>query len=86
MELKIITKEEAIRLGLTKESNPVMGKGFLDYHYGVIGKIDKTKGKDDPKRKGKPEHIYRTHIKTGVKEILYESEEYKKLRLKDNNK
>jgi hypothetical protein len=65
MELKIITNEEAINLGLTG------GGGQLEYIYGVCGKPDGTITERS-----------RIHIKTGKKEILFETPEHKEFREK----
>jgi hypothetical protein len=74
MEAKIITKEEAVKIGLTKESQPFTGRGQTEYVYGIVGgyKPDGTKDRENIKE------FTRTHIKTGVTEIIYEHPNYKK--------
>ena len=71
MEAKIITEEEAIKLGIGKRIN-----NNHDFIYGVVGKIE-TDGKKN--KKDIVEH-FRINTKTGEKETLFEHLEYKKLR------
>lgn len=72
--LKIITKEEAGKLGLTKRPEYPSGSGGLEYVHGVIG----TVGPDGTRETGKIVERFRIHKETGVKEILFETKEWKK--------
>lgn len=72
MDIKIITKEEAIKLGLTKSKKPL-------FAYGGIGKVSDApmiNGKRDIKEKDIHQR-FRVNLETKEMEILYENPEYK---------
>jgi hypothetical protein len=78
MEVKIITQEEAVKMGLSNPpANSTFGRGSPDFIYGLVGKVK------DPKKKHLPEEIheiFRLNNKTKEKEILHETKEFKKLK------
>lgn len=86
MELKIITKEEAAKMGLNKRvrnDGIKMPRAEQEYVYGAIGKL--VKDKDGKDVKGDTVEFFRVHRKTGVKEIIQETDTWKKIKL-DNLK
>jgi len=70
--LKIITKEEAERLGFTRRTEHPSGDGGIKYAYGVTGNRDT----------GEIVERFRIHKKTGKKEILFETKDWKKFKEK----
>lgn len=76
ISLKIITKEEAERLGFTKRPEYPSGSGSLEYTYGVVGKP----GPDGKRESGEIVEHFRIHKVTGVREILKETDEWKKMK------
>lgn len=77
MNIKIITKEKAFKMGLTTKTTKMIGRGSPIYMYGVIGNSN-----DKKTRTSKKNNIYqkfRINLNTNKKEILYERQEYKRM-------
>lgn len=78
MEVKIITQEEAIKMGLSNPpSSTPTGRGKPAFVYGFVGKIKK------PGEEHLPEEIheiFRLNRDTNKREIVHETKEYKKLK------
>ena len=86
MKVKIITKEQATQMGLTNDPPALLsGRGQSGYLYGsVSGHTPTNLGTGNTtKKRDNRHHQFRINIKTHEKEILFETEEYKKIR-KDN--
>jgi len=73
LKVKIITKNEAIKLGLANRNTIQNGGGVQQFMYGVVGKKD---DKDDKGNDIVHEH-FKVDIKTNKKDILFETKEYK---------
>lgn len=79
---KIITKEDAVKMGLAADSSGHVNRRGGKYAFAVVGKsgavINGVKQKDEILE------VFRMNIKTGEKELLFETEEYQKTKKKLN--
>jgi hypothetical protein len=76
MKAKIITKEEAVRLGLTREGPKRRGGGGPRFLTAVVVKKGVSGSSDEVVEQ------FRINRETGKKEILHEKKEYKDLKKK----
>ena len=74
MKTKIITKENAVELGLSTPTDAQARNNESKYIYGIVGKlnVDGEKTKDI-------QQTFRVNIKTKKMEILSETKEYKRI-------
>jgi hypothetical protein len=85
MKIKIITQDEAAKMGLTKPYKPMpRGGGGNEFLIGVVGKSGGIVG--GKKQPDIIQEVHRIHRKTGKRDILYERPEFRaeKKRLKIN--